>query len=167
LGVRVTVSAISRNLTMASIADIILFLHPTAVPNVDFRVNFADGVTTVTDWDTDQLGPQPSNATILESNGAADAFYALGPVPTQVGPYQIRCAMISLGWAASETLLDTLILGVIDAAITDPAQNEIAKIGWRRASEFKRNHAFIELLRVALSKTHGEIDTLFRTAASF
>lgn len=88
-------------------------------------------------------------------------------IPYSVGPFQIRAALLALGYADSEVNLDTLIENAIDVAVTDPTQNIFAKLAWKRASEFRRDSAFIEVARLALGKSPEDIDLLFTTAATF
>ena len=82
-------------------------------------------------------------------------------VPQEVGPFQIRGAMILSGYAADEPALDTLIYGAIDAAVVDAQQNAFAKLAWRRASTFKRSNPFLQIVKAVLNKTDEDIDNLF------
>ena len=99
------------------------------------------------------------------------------PVPPEVGPYQIREAMLDLGWFVPTNIttafaeLNTWILGLIDAAIPPSggtlATNARAKRAWMSATVMRREHPLMNLVRQAAGKTNNQMDTLFRTAATF
>lgn len=89
------------------------------------------------------------------------------PVPKEVGGFQLRAAMIALGWAETLQDLDWIIKASIDAAIPDLTQRQIAYAGWDNASAFKRNHQFISLVKIVMNKNDDEIDNLFRLASTF
>lgn len=55
---------------MVGIASVILFLHPAAVPLVDFVVSSDTTAEHLTFWNTAGLGPQPSEATLAATQAS-------------------------------------------------------------------------------------------------
>lgn len=102
-------------------------------------------------WDGQSFAPPPA---------------LLSAVPASVGSGQIRAALIASGVAADDDALSTAIETIL-ANIPDATQRAIAVTLWRNASEFRRDHPFINIVQGALNKTHAEIDDLFRLAATF
>lgn len=88
----------------------------------------------------------------------------VAPVPFEVGPYQIRAALILSGIAADEAALDAMINEAVDATIPDATQAALAKLAWRRASAFKRNSPFIAAAQAALQLKNEQVNDLFRLA---
>ena len=87
-------------------------------------------------------------------------------VPSEVGSGQLRAAMVRLGWAANDDVINATIEAAIEAAIPAGTTREEARTLWRNASAFKRDHAFLGLVAVAMSKTADDVDALFITAAT-
>ena len=115
----------------------------------------------------------PAGWTLLSEAGFASwrvsnpAPTAVVPVPVSVGPFQIRAGLIAAGVAATSAALDTVIYGAIDTAIVDAGQNALARLAWDKASEFRRDAPFLEVVRVVLGKTHAEVDDIFRNGNTF
>jgi hypothetical protein len=114
-------------------------------------------------------GTLPEGIELTEEETAAAIAYQSpatpAPVPQEVGPAQLRVALIMSGVAASEAALDALVTPIIDA-IADPTEREIARVLWTRATSFKRTYPLIEAARVALGWTNDQVDDLFRIAAT-
>ena len=88
------------------------------------------------------------------------------PVPKSVGSGQIRAAMILSGFAANDDALSATMESILDA-IPNTTQRAVAITLWRNASDFRRNHSFIDIVKAALGKTDEDIDDLFRLADTF
>jgi hypothetical protein len=87
--------------------------------------------------------------------------------PSEVGAGQIHAAMILMDLAADETALDSLIVGIINTAPLTPKEKAIARVLWKRATVFRRDHPFVALVQAALNKDDAFMDQLFSTAESF
>jgi hypothetical protein len=75
-------------------------------------------------------------------------------VPDVVSPWQMRRALNQLGLRAA-----------IEAALASADQD--TKDGWAVASEFRRDHDFINRMAAGLGMTSPQLDDLFRLAAAF
>lgn len=118
--------------------------------------------------------PLPAEPSEADLEAALDAFdaaqllpppAAVAPVPQEVGPAQLRVALIMSGVASSEAALDALVTPIIDG-IADPTEREIARVLWTRATAFKRSYPLIEAARIALGWTPAQVDDLFRLAVT-
>lgn len=76
------------------------------------------------------------------------------PVPQIVSRRQAKRALLAAG-----------LLDEADAAIE--AAGMEAQIDWADALEFRRDHPLIAAMGAALSLTSGQIDDLFRAAATY
>jgi len=119
--------------------------------------------------DLTEEGLLPEGVELTEQEIAAALAYEPptppAPVPQEVGPAQLRVALIMGGVASTETGLDALVTPIIDS-IADPTEREIARVLWARATSFKRSYPLIEATRLTLGWTHDQVDDLFRLAAT-
>lgn len=76
-------------------------------------------------------------------------------VPTEVSRFQARAALLQAG------LLDD-----IEAYMADPATDPFVRIAWQDAQVFKRNSPTVLSLQPLLGLTDGQLDDLFRFAAT-
>jgi hypothetical protein len=79
-------------------------------------------------------------------------------VPAAVTMRQARLALLEAG------LLDD-VAPAIDA-IADPLARRKASIEWEFSNEVQRHHGFVATLGPALGLAEGDIDNLFRLAAT-
>lgn len=77
------------------------------------------------------------------------------PVPPEVSRFQARAALLQAG------LLDD-----IEAYMADPATDPFVKLAWQDAQVFKRNSPTVLSLQPLLGLTDGQLDDLFRFAAT-
>lgn len=56
---------------MVSLAQIVIHLYPTARPQIDFEVSDDGTGQQITKWNAALLGPQPTQATLLAAQTAA------------------------------------------------------------------------------------------------
>jgi hypothetical protein len=80
------------------------------------------------------------------------------PVPQQVTMRQARIALIQLG------LFDKVEAAL--AAIPDPIQRKVAQQTWEYSAAVERFNPLIVMLAPALGLTAGQVDDLFRLAAT-
>lgn len=94
-------------------------------------------------------------------------------VPYEIGPAQLRAAMVTLGWITivdpknADKEIDTWLESLVDAVVTDVGQKTVALILLRRATGFKRDHPLIAVVAAAAGKTETDIDQLFHVASTF
>lgn len=123
---------------------------------------------TYTEWQTTGDATQLAAPWVEASEQELAAWQAnnvpVPYVPPEVGGGQITAAMIELDYAATPGELDTLIVGIIEAAVPAGKERQKAIALWRRAGTFKRDHPMIEAVRLVLGKTHEQIDQLFQLA---
>ena len=77
------------------------------------------------------------------------------PVPHEVSRFQARAALLQAG------LLDD-----IEAYMADPATDPFVRLAWQDAQVFKRNSPTVLSLQPLLGLTDGQLDDLFRFAAT-
>lgn len=77
------------------------------------------------------------------------------PVPSEVSRFQARAALLQAG------LLDD-----IEAYMADPATDPFVRLAWQDAQVFKRNSPTVLSLQPLLGLTDGQLDDLFRFAAT-
>lgn len=109
--------------------------------------------------DSEELGQQ-IHADILSGKAGQVAPYVAPPpqptpVPTEVSRFQARAALLQAG------LLDD-----IEAYMADPATDPFVRIAWEDAQVFKRNSPTVLSLQPLLGLTDGQLDDLFRFAAT-
>ena len=77
------------------------------------------------------------------------------PVPSEVSRFQARAALLQTG-----------LLGDIEAYMADPATDPFVRIAWQDAQVFKRNSPTVLSLQPLLGLTDEQLDDLFRFAAT-
>lgn len=76
-------------------------------------------------------------------------------VPSSVSRFQARAALLQAG-----------LLGDIETYMADPATDPFVRIAWQDAQEFRRNSPTVLSLQPLLGLTDGQLDDLFRFAAT-
>jgi hypothetical protein len=76
-------------------------------------------------------------------------------VPPFVSRFQARAALLQTGY-----------LDDIEAFMADPATDPFVRIAWQDAQEFRRNSPTVLSLQSFLGLTDGQLDDLFRFAAT-
>jgi len=104
----------------------------------------------ITSWDTDKLGPEPTEQEI-------EAEAQKQPVPKSATPRQLRLALIDEGIMPSD------IEAALNA-ITDPTERVKALTEWEYALTYERNHPLVETLGQVFEKSSDDLDDLFRKA---
>ena len=109
--------------------------------------------------DVEELGRQ-IHADLLAGKAGQIAPYVEPPpqptpVPTEVSRFQARAALLQAG------LLDD-----IEAYMADPATDPFVRLAWQDAQVFKRNSPTVLSLQPLLGLTDGQLDDLFRFAAT-
>ena len=109
--------------------------------------------------DVEDLGRQ-IHADILSGKAGQVAPYVAppphpAPVPTSVSRFQARAALLQAG-----------LLDGIEAHMADPATDPFVRIAWQDAQEFRRNSPTVLSLQPLLGLTAGQLDDLFRFAAT-
>ena len=109
--------------------------------------------------DSEELGRQ-IHADILSGKAGEIAPYVAPPpqptpVPAEVSRFQARAALLQTGY-----------LDDIEAYMADPATDPFVRIAWQDAQVFKRNSPTVLSLQPLLGLTDGQLDDLFRFAAT-
>ncbi len=76
-------------------------------------------------------------------------------VPTEVSGFQLRAA-----------LLDDESLSTVEAYMAETA-DDVTALAWNHGSTVPRRGLVVEAIELALTRTGGDIDDLFRSAATF
>lgn len=109
--------------------------------------------------DNEELGRQ-IHADILAGKAGEISPYVAPPpqpvpVPASVSRFQARAALLQAG----------LLVGV-EAYMEDPATDPFVRIAWEDAQVFRRNSPTVLSLQPLLGLTDGQLDDLFRFAAT-
>jgi len=86
------------------------------------------------------------------------------PVPEYITPAQLRIAARRVLGIDRGTLEGTV--AAIIAGISDPAARDDAQDKWDLATVIERSHPLVDVVRQVFSKTHAEVDDMFRVGAT-
>ena len=143
----------------ASLADLILHLHPQAHPLLDFAVvAAADGTQSIARWNTAKLGAQPGFATLEGQRAATEAALLAALVPPLTAR-QLRLWLLGAG----------VSLEAVEAqieAIADPAARAAARVEWEHASEYRHDHPLVTQIGAALGLGTEDIRGAFIAGAT-
>lgn len=100
--------------------------------------------------------PQAASAIWAGSNwSVVQATPPEVPVPQLVSRFQAIASLHLSG-----------LLPAIEAYMSDPSTDELTKIAWANAQEFRRDSPMIASLAVLMGWTESQLDDLFRTAST-
>lgn len=100
-----------------------------------------------------------------EANAAADIAYAIANPPAAPVPASVTRRQLLLALFRATGVKESDILAVI-AAISDANARYEAELEFKQASEFRRDHPLVAQLATALTLNSGQVDAIFRTAAT-
>lgn len=95
------------------------------------------------------------------------------PVPSEVGPAQLRIAIVLLGWFSpsnpqnADAEIDNWLMQMVPNVLMNPNEQLAAYMLLKRATVFRRDHPFMLALALYNERTEEDLDNLFRTAAAF
>ena len=109
--------------------------------------------------DDEELGRQIHTDILAGKAGQIAPYVAPppqpAPVPTEVSRFQARAALMQSG-----------LLEDIETYMADPATDPFVRIAWQDAQVFRRNSPTVLSLQPLLGLTDGQLDDLFRFAAT-